>query len=216
VLQKYSYEIIFTRTAPLKYLSHLDMIRLFERIFRLAGLPLAYSEGFNPRPRFSLAVPMAVGMTSADEHLEVILTKIISVPEIIKKLKDQLPEQGIEIKTLELSKNKGLKVSRLKYDVVLKSCTSSYVEITKKVEEFSRAETVLIIKTNKRGSREIDIRPRVFSLELGASAEYPDVLFKMEIAATSEAYTKPDDVLNALSIEHEYVQVHREKIIFDK
>lgn len=88
-------------------------------------------------------------------------------------------------------------------------------DIVSKVEAFKKAETVLISKTNKRGTKEIDIRPRVFALEVKDSG-YPDVLLKMEIAATSEAYTKPDDVLNALSIEHEYAQVHREKIVFDK
>ena len=57
----------FSRGEKLKYLSHLDLMRLWERALRRAGLPAAYSEGFSPHPRISLASPLAVGVTSRAE-----------------------------------------------------------------------------------------------------------------------------------------------------
>ena len=64
----------FGRGRKLKYISHLDLMRLWERGLRRAGVPVAYSEGFNPRPRLSFASPLAVGTTSESELLDILLT----------------------------------------------------------------------------------------------------------------------------------------------
>ena len=63
----------FSRGEQLKFLSHLDLMRLWERAFRRAGMELAYSEGFSPHPRISLAAPLSVGITSIAELMDVFL-----------------------------------------------------------------------------------------------------------------------------------------------
>ncbi|MGC8875430.1 MAG: TIGR03936 family radical SAM-associated protein, partial [Chloroflexia bacterium] len=65
------YYLQFARGRELRFLSHLDMMRLWERAIRRAGLPLRYSGGFHPHARISLALPLAVGMTARGEWLEV-------------------------------------------------------------------------------------------------------------------------------------------------
>ena len=59
--------IRFSRGEEIKYISHLDIMRMWERVLRRAELPLAYSEGFSHHPRISLAVPLAIGVTSDAE-----------------------------------------------------------------------------------------------------------------------------------------------------
>jgi radical SAM-linked protein len=81
----------FSRNDDIKFLSHLDLMRLWERAFRRAKLPLTYSEGFSPHPKISLAAPLAVGVTSQGELMDVWLDKWISPDSFVKQVKAQLP-----------------------------------------------------------------------------------------------------------------------------
>ena len=89
--------IRFGRGLELKYLSHLDNMRLWHRAFNRAGIPLAYSEGFNPHPRMSLAAPLAVGVTSEAELLDIMVTRTVSPHYFTSAVGQQLPP-GIEIR----------------------------------------------------------------------------------------------------------------------
>lgn len=86
----------FTCGEPLKYISHLDLMRLLQRAFRRSALPVAYSQGFNPHLRFNLAVPLPVGVTAEEEYGEVFLTEDIQPEEFMMHLREQLPA-GVEL-----------------------------------------------------------------------------------------------------------------------
>ena len=88
--------IRFSRGEEIKYISHLDIMRLWERALRRARIPLAYSEGFSPRPRISLAAPLSVGVTSEAELMDIFLTKIVSPHWFTAAVSQQL-SRGIEI-----------------------------------------------------------------------------------------------------------------------
>ncbi|HSW35362.1 MAG TPA: TIGR03936 family radical SAM-associated protein [Candidatus Limnocylindrales bacterium] len=88
----------FARSAPLQYLSHLDMMRLFHRALRRSGLPLAYSQGFNPHLRFNLAVPLPLGVTASQEFGEVYLSLPLSAEHFLAVLRPQLPP-GLQLKS---------------------------------------------------------------------------------------------------------------------
>jgi radical SAM-linked protein len=88
--------IRFSRGEEIKFISHLDIMRLWQRAFHRAGIPLAYTEGFSPHPRLSLAVPLAVGVTSQAELMDIFCTKWVSPHFFSNALSQQLPA-GIEI-----------------------------------------------------------------------------------------------------------------------
>jgi radical SAM-linked protein len=88
--------IRFSRGQEVKFISHLDIMRLWQRALSRAGISLAYSEGFNPRPRISLAAPLAVGVTSETELMDIMLTGPVSPHFFIDTVSQQLPP-GIEI-----------------------------------------------------------------------------------------------------------------------
>ncbi|UCG84296.1 MAG: DUF2344 domain-containing protein, partial [Dehalococcoidia bacterium] len=67
--------VTFSRSDSLKFISHLDMMRLWQRALRRADIPLAYSQGFSPHPRLSLAAPLAIGVTSSAELMDVFLQR---------------------------------------------------------------------------------------------------------------------------------------------
>lgn len=81
----------------MKFISHLDLMRLFMRALRRADLPLKITEGFNPHPKFSIKRALKLGLESDNEEATVVLTELITPEEFRDKLQRQLPE-GIEIK----------------------------------------------------------------------------------------------------------------------
>ena len=88
--------IRFSRGEELKYISHLDIIRLWQRALIRAGIALAYSEGFSPHPRMSLAAPLALGITSEAELMDIVLEKFMSPHNFTAAVGRQLP-LGISI-----------------------------------------------------------------------------------------------------------------------
>ena len=86
----------FGRGDEVKFISHLDVVRFWERAFRRARIPLAYSQGFTPHPRISLAAPLAVGVTSEAELMDVWLSRWMPPQSLMMRVKSQLP-CGFEI-----------------------------------------------------------------------------------------------------------------------
>ena len=85
---KYKYSLTFYKKGLLVFLSQLDMMRLFGRVLQRSGLPVAYSQGFNPHPRYSLPYPLPVGYTGTAEILEIYLTapaREQDLPEILNR-----------------------------------------------------------------------------------------------------------------------------------
>ncbi|HNS52637.1 MAG TPA: TIGR03936 family radical SAM-associated protein [Anaerolineae bacterium] len=83
--------IAYAKGEALRYISHLDLARTWERAFRRAGLPVAYSQGFNPKPRFQIAAALPVGVTGRCELVDVWLTESIGEGEALCRLRPILP-----------------------------------------------------------------------------------------------------------------------------
>ena len=88
--------IRFSRGEEIKFISHLDIMRLWQRTLHRAGIPLAYSEGFSPHPRISLAAPLQVDVTSQAELMDISCTKWVSPHFFTDAVNQQLPT-GIKI-----------------------------------------------------------------------------------------------------------------------
>jgi radical SAM-linked protein len=86
----------FSRGEELKFISHLDIIRLWLRAMRRAGIPLEYTEGFSPHARISLAVPLSVGVTADNELMDISITKVISPHWFVDTMNRQLPD-GLKV-----------------------------------------------------------------------------------------------------------------------
>jgi len=94
--------VTYSRGEELKYISHLDIMRLWHRALRRAGMPVAYSQGFNPQPRISIAAPLAVEVTSEGELMDVFLERRVSLDFFSKVVSGELP-RGMEIVGLKES-----------------------------------------------------------------------------------------------------------------
>ena len=82
---------LFEKTGNAAYISHLDLMRLFQRAFKRAGLPLTHTQGFNPRPSVSIALPMSLGVESHCELLDFSLEgELPDYGEICDRLNEKL------------------------------------------------------------------------------------------------------------------------------
>jgi radical SAM-linked protein len=91
----------FSKKGKLKFISHLDLMRLFTRAFRRADMPLKISEGFSPHPKFSIKRALKLGVESDNEEASVILKELLSIEDFQGRLQAQLPE-GIQVKSVNL------------------------------------------------------------------------------------------------------------------
>jgi len=94
----------FSKKGAMRFISHLDLMRLFTRAMRRANFPLKLSQGFSPHPKFSIKRALKLGLESEQEEASVILKEEISPEDFKNRLQHQLP-QGIEIKNVQRNLN---------------------------------------------------------------------------------------------------------------
>jgi len=175
----------FTKENYLKYISHLDLMRLFQRAFRKADIPMKYSEGFNPHPKFSIASALSLGVSSIGEYMDVELEKKISITTFIHRMNQVLPDDIKILKAEYIEENKS--VSSMidwgfyKIQFKLKN-TLSEEEVKKNVEDILSLDEIIIIKQKKKKGkireREKDIRPFIGNVVV---KEVKDNLVSMEV-----------------------------------
>lgn len=96
----YRVEFIFSKKGDMKYISHLDLMRLFMRAMRRAELPLKMTEGFSPHPKLSIKRALKLGVESDNEEARIDLNQPVAPQEFSARLQAQLPE-GIQIKNVK-------------------------------------------------------------------------------------------------------------------
>ncbi len=150
--------IKFEKDDCVKFVSHLDLIRVFDRAMRRAELPMGYSQGFNPHPLMTFAHPLGVGVASCGELLEMTLAEKVE-PEIFKlRLNEKLPVgfKITEVREIE-GKNNFAKLTFADYAIKIEGELPG-----KTLEECFRAIPEMVVdKKTKSGVKETDIKPFV-------------------------------------------------------
>ena len=206
-------QIRFAAEGPLKYVSHLDLMRVWERVCKRAGLPLATSHGFSPRPKLALAAPLAVGVTSEAELLDILLTARVDLGATMRELSRELTP-GLRI--LELREGP-LKQSSLqsmlraaRYEVEIIDGRSSG-EWRRAIEELmARAE---IPWSHQRGkeTKSYDLRPLILDVDLLDVSQGAATL-SMRLRNDERGAGRPEQVTLALGASEEPSRIHRTAI----
>lgn len=154
----------FGKTGRAVYISHLDLMHTMQRAFSRAGYELKYSEGFNPHPQISIALPLSVGAESVCEIMDFRLRQEADPKEIPARLTAVMPE-GIEVSECYEQTRKVAELKYLEIEGVFEYDERDAAEMAKKLREFYAADEIVITKKTKRGMGESNIKSAIRSIE---------------------------------------------------
>ncbi|MBP7175587.1 MAG: TIGR03936 family radical SAM-associated protein [Thermoclostridium sp.] len=187
----------FRRGNDLKFIGHLDILRLFERVFKRSGLLIAHSQGFNPRPQIIFGQPMPLGLTSDGEFADVELTSRLDPGQFLQIMNDALPP-GIRLMDAKEKKNPSNlmgQISAASYRIGFKA--SAALDLQKLTGDILATDTILVMKKTKSGDKEKNIRPFIY--ELAGTMGTDGGFFEVLLGAGQDDNIRPDLFLKGVS-----------------
>jgi len=205
--------IHYAKLEHLRYTSHLDLQKIWERALRRAHLPLAYSQGFHPQPRLNQACPLPLGITSRDEVIDIWLEcDILSELELTEKLKKALPE-GISLHHInEVPLNAPSPdnlVVAAEYEITLLEALSQ-AELERRIAELISARSIL----RTRRDKQYDLRPLIEESAVTKETNQTFPKLRMRLTARPGATGRADEVLSALGLDPTQARIERTHLFF--
>ena len=204
----------FSRGEELKFISHLDIIRLWVRALRRAQIPLEYTEGFSPHPRISLAVPLSVGVTAENELMDVAITKVVSPHWFMDTVNRQLPDGLKVLEATPISPNVPSLQSQVRftqYQVAVRTDKSE--EETKTViDNLLAAESIPWHHERDTGRKSYDLRSLIDDIWLIESKPSSCVL-GMRLRCDETGSGRPEQVALALGFAEYPELIQRTKLL---
>ena len=150
----------FEKTGRAVYISHLDLMHTIQRVFSRAGYELKYSEGFNPHPQISIALPLSVGVASFCEIMDFRLKGEADLREMPARLTAVMPE-GLRVTDCYEQVNKTALLKFLEIRGEFEYDDRPLVDMAEELNRFFSQKTIVIEKKTKRGQGQSDIRPAI-------------------------------------------------------
>ena len=170
----------FSKDGPLRYIGHLDFLKVFQQTIRRAKLPVAYSQGFNPHMLLSFALPLPLGMISSSDYADLTLEYEMPLDALISQFNAQAPS-GLRILSAWAFDGPGA--------AALVTAADYMLDVQENVDEIIQVllsqESIVIPKKTKSGIKDTDIRPDILDI----SVEGPAVM--MRLSASSGRFLNP-------------------------
>ena len=198
-------QVKFIKQGSLRFISHHNLMKLFERAIRRAGISVKMSEGYNPRPKIAYPLALPVGIKGIDEKLEIELCEQMEVSELETRLKKQLPE-NMQITSVEpiTSKVKST-VKDVTYVVIPKNGKMPEAGIT---DELLSKNDVIIQRKGK--NRAFNIRPSIERIKTDSQS------IDLDLKMTPEGMARPEEVLLHLGLkagkDYEISEIVRKRV----
>ena len=163
--------LLFEKTGSAVWMSHLDLMRLMQRAFKRAGLPLTHTHGFNPRPSVSIALPLSVGVESVCEILDFDLEGELPPMETIQTRLNAALVPGIAVRQVYMDGRKIRDLALLRCRLGLEYDGGIPAGATDAIATLFAQESLMVEKKSKNGIREQDIRPMIRELSVAQTGE---------------------------------------------
>lgn len=184
------YRIRFSKDGDLRYISHRDLLRTLERLFRRAGLQLAMSQGFHPKPRMSFPAALAVGMVGANEWMEIELNESLSAEALQQGIGQQAPAGLTFLEVQVLAPGEKIRVRSLSYEIEVPEPRRA--DVLSKMDELLSKTSYLAQRDD--GSAAVDVRPALEDLTLNEDR------LRMRLLVNDQGGARPRAVLAALGL----------------
>ncbi|MDB9540489.1 TIGR03960 family B12-binding radical SAM protein [Anabaenopsis tanganyikae CS-531] len=216
----------FGKQGSMALVSHLDLIRLFDRVIRRAGIPIAFTGGFHPGPRIAIASALALGATSSGEIVDFELTQPVEVENFRQQLVQELPGDIpiYKVASIDLKATAANQVIEAAA-YVIKLATSRSVTATQWqewIDAIKAKNDLWWEKTSKSGKKElVNLRSRLFELELveteTSTAESTAVMHYLGSCRHDGVVLRPEQILSMLEIvsleEFQLLHIHRNQLV---
>jgi len=209
--------VTYRHGPELRYISNLDLIRLFERALRRARLPIAYSGGFNAHPRIHIAAPLPVGFAGENEMADFLLSQPVEPAAFQERLMQQLP-QGLALLSVVVVARKepslAAQLREARYRAQLPA-TLELERVREDVRELLAREQIARSRRGKKGRmRKYDLRPLILALVVVPGDAGPQL--EMTLAARDAATGRPEEVLAALGYSDIPTDITRVQMMFEE
>ncbi|HEY8694409.1 MAG TPA: TIGR03936 family radical SAM-associated protein [Chloroflexota bacterium] len=206
------FRVTFSKGEPVRYISHLDLMRTWERILRRAGVKLAHSHGFNPRPKLVFAAPLAVAVTSDAEIVDIVIEDELSPAELVAQLQPSLAP-GIEVHAaVEMALDApAVMASVASSDYIVE--LASAADLAEPIARFLASSSVPYQRSRKGTTKQSDMRPAVLELvplprQRERLGEGPGIRMRLRLDVEGLA-VRPEEVVQALDPGWQVRRVHR-------
>ena len=188
--------LLFEKAGRAQYISHLDLMRTFQRVFIRAGIRLRHTEGFNPHPYMSFALPLPVGVESLCELADIDLLEDLPLDALPALLNRKMPE-GLRAVRAYIPETKFTGIAsvsvagRLIYDNRIPAGTPE------RLNELFEAKELLITKKTKKGASEINIAPYLHNMRFDKIDDQKMIIAGGELSAQNPTIN-PENVMTAI------------------
>ncbi|HBO84756.1 MAG: hypothetical protein A2073_02205 [Deltaproteobacteria bacterium GWC2_42_11] len=192
----------FSKTDNMKYLGHLELISVFSRAIRRAGLPIKYSKGFHPLPGIVFLSPLSVGIESLAEQVDIEMDRYIKPEDVKIKLHEELPHGIKIIDTIEIPLKHPRSLSKTEENIYLAFIKDAGLTVHAcegAIESFMKRDRAVIHQQRGDREREVDIRALVKDIKLfkgGGFTEETLPVIQLTIAAGEKGSAKPQEVIS--------------------
>jgi radical SAM-linked protein len=187
----------FRKGERVRYISHLDVLRYWERAIRRAGLPLSYSQGFTPHPRLAFAGPLPLGFVADRELVDVSLDERVSLDDFRERLAAQTTEDLAVVDVEEVPMAGPAPQSTVTWaDYAIEVPQVTPAEARERVEWLLATETLPWTEERKEKARTIDLRAGTASLSFEPAA--CGVMLCARLSASQDLTARPEQLVAAL------------------
>ncbi len=206
--------IKFSRGSEIKFISHLDIVRLWQRAFNRAGIEIAFSSGFTPHPKISLAAPLPLGVTSEAELMDIFCVRGVAPHFFASSVNQQLPSGMTVDKVFPIAfdlPSLQSQVSRAEYKVVI-DIENELSDLKEALERLLALESLPWQHQRDTGMKQYDLRELIDDLWL-IELKPPVATLGMRLRCDSTGSGRPEQVIAALGFKRRPTSVHRTQLI---
>ncbi|MEZ4636554.1 MAG: TIGR03936 family radical SAM-associated protein [Caldilineaceae bacterium] len=219
--EKQRVRFTYAKGEAVKFISHQDEFRLWERTLRRAGLPLLYKQGFNPQPHMQFAAALGLGMTGVAEIVDVTFSPRVPLDELLRRVAEKLPPgvtvHGVEEVPIKAKALQSLTIGA-DYTILIYAEPGEIEEsrLQAGIEGFLAKTEVTRTRERHGQPYEYNLRPLVFELRYdGYDAEVEEHRIFLRVQARDGATGRPDEVVDALGFDDFARTLRRDHIYYE-
>ncbi len=184
----------FTKTGRLQFISHLDLARTMSRVMVRAGVPIWYTEGFNPRPKLVFSLPLSIGTESVCEFVDFKIVEDMPTDEIAERISAELASD-MKVNGVWYPEHKIADIGWAQYEIRINTLDASEA-LAEGISKFLK-EPIVITKKSKSGEKQVDILPLIKRSDI--RFENDAVIIDAMLSCDSANYLNPEYIVKAVA-----------------